>query len=402
MSRTSPQTLGSPEPLPTERPSPFDPPECYRKLREACPITPLSFPDGRLGWLVTGFAASRELLADPRFSARNDRLVPPVPTELHSSYPRAPGAFSKMDEPEHGHYRRLLAGHFTFRRTHELAGQVERIIREQLTELAQVGQPADLVEHWADPIPARVICAWLGIDDDERGVLQEHVHACARLTTTPEEAYASRVAISEVLQALVERKRADPGDDLIGAMVRTGELDDRELVNVTEVLVSEGFETTANMLALGVFALLEHPDQLARLRTDPELLDGAVEELIRFLTIPHLGASRAAREDVEFHGQVIRKDEIVVVALPAANRDPARFPDPDVLDVGRTDKGHVGFGHGIHQCIGQHLARTTLRIGYREVLRCFPSLRLAVPADEVPMRDDQVHYGVRSLQVYWE
>jgi cytochrome P450 len=156
------------------------------------------------------------------------------------------------------------------------------------------------------------------------------------------------------------------------------------------------------MMALGVFTLLQHPEQLAMLRADPELIDPAVEELLRYLTISHFGATRCALEDVQFGEHLIREGENVTVALNAANRDPERFDAPDRLDLTRSDRGHVGFGHGAHQCIGQNLARSTLRIGYRALFERFPTLELAVPPEQVRMRREMVHYGVHELPVTWE
>jgi cytochrome P450 len=151
-----------------------------------------------------------------------------------------------------------------------------------------------------------------------------------------------------------------------------------------------------------VFALLEHPEELAKLKAKPELIDNAIEELLRYLTISHFGASRAALEDVEVGGQLIEAGQTVAIGLPAANRDPAKFPDPDRLDICRATQGHVAFGHGVHQCIGQNLARMTLRVGYRMLFERFPTLRLATPASEVPTGGDLVHYGVHKLMVTWD
>ena len=399
MNRSAPPAA---EPLPMERSCPFDPPDAYRRLRADGPVTRLRLPDGRLGWVVTGFAEVRALLADQRFSARNDRLVPPVPTEMHNPLPPEPGVFNKMDPPDHARYRRLLAGHFTVRRSRELTDLAERITGEQIDALLAAGSPADLVEHWADPIAARLICAWLGIEESERPLLQHHLLPFTRLNTPLDRCHQSLRVLNRTATALVARKADEPAADLVSALGSTGELEPTELVNITLLLLSGGVDTTANLLALGVYALLEHPEQLARLRAEPALIDGAVEELTRYLTISHLGASRSALCDVELGGELIQEGEIVVAALPAANRDPERFPDPDALDIGRADLSHLAFGHGVHQCLGQHFARMTLRVAYRELLTRLPTLRLAATADQIRMRGEMIHYGVHQLPVAWE
>jgi len=171
---------------------------------------------------------------------------------------------------------------------------------------------------------------------------------------------------------------------------------------VSWLLLAAGHETTANILALGTFALLSFPDQLRALRADPALIADAVEELLRYLSIGQFGMVRGARENIELDGQLIRSGESVCVSIPAANRDPARFDEPDVLDVRRSAGGHLGFGYGIHQCLGQQLARTEMRIGFTALLAGLPSLRLAVDPRGVPLRDDMQIYGVHELPVAWD
>lgn len=388
--------------LPTKRSCPFDPPDGYTPLREQERITRMSYPDGTPGWLITRHAEAKELLIHKSFSARQEGLVPPVPTELTYDGPADPGAFAKTDDPVHSKYRKLVTGFFTVRRTRQLAPMIERIVHEQLDDLEKAGPGADLVEVFTESVPSRVMCEMIGVPASERKSLQRHVETLGRLSSTVPEALAAVSGMSGFLARFVPTRMDDPRDDILGDLIRGGQLTEQELMGMTATLITGAFDTTGNMLAMGVYTLLEHPDQLARLREDPELMGAAVEELLRFLTISHLGASRWALEDVEFAGQTIKKGEVVTVALPAVNRDPERYENPDQLDIGRTDHGHLGLGHGVHQCLGQHLARTILRVGYEALFDRFPTLRLAVPADEVPMRDDFVHYGPRSLRVTWD
>ncbi|MFI1123322.1 cytochrome P450 [Streptomyces hygroscopicus] len=279
---------------------------------------------------------------------------------------------------------------------------IERIVHEQLDDLEKAGPGADLVEIFTDSVPARVMCEMIGVPEAERKSLQRHVETLGRLSCTVPEALAAVSGMSGFLARFIPARMDEPRDDILGDLIRGGQLDEQELMGMAATLITGAFDTTGNMLAMGVYTLLEHPDQLAKLQEDPELMGGAVEELLRFLTISHLGASRWALEDVEFAGRTIKKGEVVTVALPAVNRDPERYADPDRLDIARKDHGHLALGHGVHQCLGQHLARTILSVGYEALFDRFPGLRLAVPADEVPMRDDYVHYGPRSLPVTWD
>ncbi|MFI7638080.1 cytochrome P450 [Nonomuraea sp. NPDC049400] len=205
------------------------------------------------------------------------------------------------------------------------------------------------------------------------------------------------------MQRLVAGKRANPADDLLSGLVHDADppLTDAQLVDVALVLLGAGHETTANMLSLGAFALLEHPDQLAALRNDSTLIDNAVEELLRYLTIVQLGVSRVTTEPVTLGGVDLPACATVVIATPEANRDPQHWPDPDRLDVHRPRTSHLAFGHGIHQCLGQQLARIEMRIGLRELITRLPGLRMAVPAEQVPLRNEMLIFGVHSLPVTW-
>lgn len=388
--------------LPTKRSCPFDPPDGYTPLREQERITRMSYPGGTPGWLITRHTEAKELLTHKSFSARQEGIISPVPTELAYDGPADPGAFAKTDDPVHSKYRKLVTGFFTVRRTRQLAPMIERIVHEQLDDLEKAGPGADLVEVFTESVPSRVMCEMIGVPESERKSLQRHVETLGRLSSTVPEALAAVSGMSGFLARFVPTRMDDPRDDILGDLIRGGQLTEQELMGMTATLITGAFDTTGNMLAMGVYTLLEHPDQLAKLQEDPELMGAAVEELLRFLTISHLGASRWALEDVEFAGQTIKKGEVVTVALPAVNRDPERYENPDQLDIGRTDHGHLGLGHGVHQCLGQHLARTILRVGYEALFDRFPTLRLAVPSDEIQMRDDFVHYGPRSLPVTWD
>jgi cytochrome P450 len=399
--------MASPRPsamtLPMERDHPFDPPAELRRLRAGRPINRLAFPDGHLGWLVTGHAEARQVLSDPLFSARQELRHFPVrlPFITEQQGPARPGWFVRMDPPDHTRLRRLLTGQFTVRRMNQLTPRIAAIAREHLDVMERQGPPVDLVQAYALPIPSLVICELLGVPYADRERFQRQTATMMRLGATKEQFMGALVDLSQYLHKLVTAKRAAPTDDLLGALAAGGELSDEELAGVAMLLLIAGHETTANMLALGVYALLRNPDQLAALRADPALLPGAVEELLRYLSIIHTGLTRSALQDVTIAGERVAAGETVVVALSEANRDGGHFDAPDTLDIGRSATGHIAFGHGVHQCLGQQLARIEMRIGYSTLLERFPTLRLAAPSEQVPMRGDMAVYGVHSLPVAW-
>ncbi|WP_219538605.1 cytochrome P450 [Nonomuraea guangzhouensis] len=371
---------------------PFDPPPELAKLP---PLSRLDFPDGHTGWLATGFETARTVLSDPRFSNRQELKHSPVraTSQFGQDQPAPPGMFVTTDPPEHTRYRRLLTGQFTVRRMRLLEPRIEQIAAEHLDAMAAAGPPVDLVRAYALPIPSLVICELLGVPYEDHEFFQEQT---ARIVHLDEEGVPELAALAGYLGELVRRKRAEPGDDLISGL--TGDLSDEELTNLALILLVAGHETTANMLGLGVFALLEHPEQRVLLDDDT-----AVEELMRWLSILHVGApSRVALEDVEVAGELVRRGETVALSLPAINRDPGQFTDPGELRLDRADaRRHLAFGHGVHQCLGQQLARIEMRIGYRRLFERFPGLRLAVPASEVPLKERAAVYGVESLPVTW-
>ncbi|PNE40712.1 cytochrome P450 [Streptomyces noursei] len=380
---------------------PFDPPAELTRSSAQAPLTPLDFPDGHQGWLATGHATVRRVLADPRFSARTELMHAPMPGHEGITPPPEPGIFISMDAPEHPRYRRLLTGKFTVRRMTQLTARIERVAAEHLDLMERHGGPIDLVTAYAQPIPATVICELLGVPYEDR----ERFHADAATifgadTTTPEglvESYQAFKALTACVRELVTAKRAEPTDDVLSDLT-AHDLTDDELTGIGVLLLAAGLDTTTNMIALGTFALLQHPDQWAALRTDPDLVAPAVEELMRYLTVvPTL--VRVALKDVELDGHLVKSGSTVVLASSAANRDPAKFTGPNTLDLRRNP--HVGFGHGPHQCLGQQLARVEMRVAFPALAARFPGLRLAGPADDIPLRERATVYGVTSLPVTW-
>jgi cytochrome P450 len=397
----------SPVSLPLRRSSPCDPPAEYRHLREQEPVSRLAFPDGKVGWLLTRHQDVRALLADDRFSSDRRRASSPVrrfPIRPDTPAVRA-GSLIGMDPPEHTRYRRMLTRYFTVRRMRELAPRIEEVVSEHLDAMGRTGPPADLVPAFARPIPSLVICELLGVPYKDKLTFQRCTSIMLKLDASEDAISAARDELWQYMLDLVAAKRKHPDGALLGSLIQAdaaeSALTDERLAGIGQLLLAAGHETTANMLALGTYALLSHPDQLCALREQTDVADNAVEELLRYLTIVQFGTVRVAREDLDFAGRRIRAGETVVASLAAADRDPVHFPEPDDLDLARPASQHVAFGHGIHQCLGQQLARVEMKVAFGALFRRFPRLRLAVRPDEVPMRDDMFIYGVHRLPVAW-
>ncbi|AIG79282.1 Cytochrome P450 [Amycolatopsis japonica] len=400
------QTVPVPQGLPMERDAgPFDPPREITRLREARPVSPMVFPDGHEGWLVTGYDEVRQMMADTRFSSRQDIGILHVPYETGMPAPTEPsppmpGMFVAMDPPDHGRLRKRLTGAFTVKRMKQLEEHIVEITERQLDAMANLTPPIDLVKEFALPVPSLVICELLGVPYEDRESFQANSAQLMVRDQTLEEKMAAFIGMNTFLTELVTRKRETPGDDILSDLGRHEDLTIEELAGAAFLLLLAGHETTANMLALGTFALLEHPEQLAELRADAELLPGAVEELLRYLSVADI-FFRYATEDLELGGETIPAGSTVIISLLAANRDPRRFENPDALDLHRNARGLLSFGHGIHQCLGQQLARIEMRAGFEGLLRRFPTLALAVPAEEVKLKTDMNIYGVHELPVTW-
>ncbi|MBA6439078.1 cytochrome P450 [Streptomyces sp. GMR22] len=368
------------------------------------PVQRFRYPDGHVGWLVTGHALVRAVLADPRFSSRAELKRTPVHrpgAEPFIGRPAPPGWFIDLDPPDHTRFRRLLAGQFTLRRMNALRPGIERIVGEQLDALERAGEPADLVERFALPVPLRVICELLGVPATEHETVRRESTSLLSLAATAEDGATALEHLTELFRTLIGHKRGRPGDDVLSGLVSSGELSDEEVAGACVLLLTAGHETVASALGLGTLVLLCHEEQLAVLRDGTTSAHAAVEEFLRYLPVFHVGIPRGALEDVELGGRPIRAGDTVTLMLPAANRDPGRFGDPEELDLARGGTGHIAFGYGVHQCIGQHLARIEMRIGFAELLRRFPGLRLAVRTEEIFLSRNGIACGVHRLPVTW-
>jgi cytochrome P450 len=383
---------------------PFDPAPGLYTQREKGTVTQVRLWDGSTPWLVTGFAEQRAVLSDPRVSA--DFSTPGYP----STVPLPPGgvkrSFIGMDGPEHARLRRMVTAPFAVKRIEAMRPAVQRIVDDRIDTMLAGPNPADLVEAFALPVPSLVICALLGVPYADHEFFQDNSKTIINRTATPEQRRAAHAGMNSYLDELMGAKLADPGDDLLSDLagrVRAGELEREEAARMGALMLLAGHETTANMIALGTLTLLQHPDQLAVLRdtADDKLVASTVEELLRYLNIVHNGRMRAVREDIEVAGQVIRAGEGVIMPNEIANRDPQVFLDPDRLDITRDARRHVAFGFGVHQCLGQPLARMELQVVYGTLYRRIPTLRLAAGLDQIPFKHDGMVYGVHELPVAW-
>jgi len=362
---------------------------------------------GTPAYLVTRHDDIREILADAeRFSNRRPPgfNIPgtPAATADEQADVRA-GNLLGLDPPEHQRLRRMLSPEFTVRRMKRLEPRIVEIVEQHLDAMQRGGAPAELVASFALPIPSLVICELLGVPYRDREAFGRRAARQLDLSIPVAERFGLQREGREYMRSLVMGARRDPGEDMLGMLVRDHgtELSDNELIGIAGLLLLAGHETTSNMLSLGTLALLRHPEQLAAVRDDPDAVGPAVEELVRYLSIVQSGIPRVTTIGVEVAGVHIPAGQVVVLSLPSGNRDPQLIDAPDVLDIHRGAAGHLGFGHGVHHCLGAPLARMEMRIAFPALLRRFPGLALAEPFTGVDFRRFHFIYGLSSLMVTW-
>ncbi|MEV0700460.1 cytochrome P450 [Saccharopolyspora sp. NPDC050389] len=395
-----------PAAYPKARTCPFAPEPEYAKLRAEAPITKVPMAGGGTAWLVTRHDLVRQVLGDRRMSS--DRRRPGFP-QLSPGQRTVAGTITPsligMDAPEHTEARRAVLGEFTVRRIEAMRPRIQQIVDDCIDEMLAAPRPVDLVRALSLPVPSLVICELLGVPYADHDFFQERTSRILRKTTPAEERLAAVEEITAYLDELVTGKERELTDDLIGRQIRkqreAGEVDHDALVRMALLLLVAGHETTANMISLGTLALLENPDQLAEIVADPAKTLPAVEELLRYFTIVEAATSRTAMDDVEIGGALIRAGEGIVALGSSANRDPEVFDRPDELDIARNARGHVAFGFGPHQCLGQNLARLELQIVFDTLFRRLPGLRLDVAVDDLPFKSDANIYGIYEMPVTW-
>jgi pentalenic acid synthase len=388
--------------LPFNRECPYHPPAAYEQLRARGPVTKVQQFDGRAVWAVTGHAETRALMSNPNMSVNrfHPNFPMPIPAlaQLQTSRTAAIGALIRTDPPEHAKQRRDILPSFTLKKIAALKPGIQRIVEQQIDAMLAQGSSADLVDAFAKPTVAMVLSQLLGIAYEDRGYFEELTYR----RFDPEQVVDAMSALTAYLEQVLRAKETKRGDGLLDDLVEhvlNGTLERDELVRYALVLVIAGQETTANTIALSVLTLLAHPEQLAQLQADRDLWPNAVEELLRFLSITG-GLSRVATADIEIGDKLICEGDGLIFLNPAANRDERQFDRPNELDVGRSVRNHLSFGFGIHQCIGQNLARVELEITLRTLFERIPNVRLAVAVDQIPVRQGLV-FGLVELPVSW-
>ncbi|MDH2389176.1 cytochrome P450 [Streptomyces sp. HNM0663] len=375
----------------------------YAALRAQGPVHRIHMPEGRTAWLIVGYEAGRAALADPRL-AKDFRQAAP---DLAVRRIAAGVTMLSADPPLHTRLRTLVAREFTPRRVERLAPRVQEIADGLLDAMAPAGR-ADLVDAFAFPLPIAVICELLGVPFLDRDSFRAWSNTALSGTDAQDRADAS-TAMKRYLVDLVEDKRQRPGDDLMSALIHTADedadgdrLSEDELLGMAWLLLVAGHETTVNLISNGVLALLTHPAQLDALRADFSLLDGAVEEMLRYDGPLETPTYRFTTDPYQVGDTVIPGGgELVLVALGDADRDPARFADPDRFDIRRESRGHLAFGHGIHYCLGAPLARLEARTALRSLLERFPGLRLDADPAALTWRPGMLIRGPQRLPVAW-
>ncbi len=389
-------------PAPRAAQCPLAPPVEFAEWRETDGLR-LAMNHGRPSWVVSRYQDIRDALLDPRLSA--DTIPAAMkPTGLDDD---AAVMFPRIDDPEHHRLRIMMTREFTVRRAESMRPQIQELVDRHLDEMIGHGPPADLVRAFALPVPSLVISIMLGVPSDDLELFQRHTTDGLDMTASDEQRAHAFGSMFGYLWELVERKETEPGDDLMSRLVTdyvaTGQLNRATAAANGVIMMQAGHETTANMIGLGTVALLEHREVFELLgRTDDRAtIANIVEELMRYLTIVHSEVERVATEDLTIGGQSIRAGDFLVMNLPAGNWDDAFVERPERFDPERNTRGHLAFGYGVHQCIGQNLARVEMQIAFATLARRLPSLRLAVPPDELRFKGESGIYGIKELPVTW-
>lgn len=403
MSRSE-HAMAAPPTFPLAR-TPFAPPPEYERMRALGAVVPATLPNGAPVWAVTRHEEARRLLSDPRISSATGR--PERPRGPDDDRPDD-GFFVDMDPPEHSRYRRPLIPELGIRPVTAMRPRIQRIVDTALDAMLADGPPADLMTSFAREVAARVLCDLLGVPEADHAFFASRLRMLSVINFDSRAPEASR-ELRGYLRDLIRRAEREPDtaqDGLLGRLavrhLPTGELTEDALVNMGFLLSLAGYDSPAAMIALGILTLLEHPDQLTALRGDPTLLPGAVEELLRYHSVQDWVAfDRTATADIEVGEVQVRAGDRLTILAASANRDERAFRDPDTFDIRRDAHHHLAFGYGTHQCIGHNLARAELEIAYATVLSRTPTLRLAVPLEEVPFAATAAFFGPHALPVRW-
>ena len=395
-------------PTPRDPAAPFMPSPELRALQDAgVEITRVRIWDGSTPWIILSHAAQRTIMSDPRVSA-NDHLpnFPFMNRAIAETIHDRPKTIFDTDGEEHSRLRRMMTNSFTRHRMEKIRPKIQQTTDDLIDKMLAGPNPTDLVQALSLPLPSLMICDLLGVPYEDHDFFEKHSRVANARDQSPDDNRAATQALGAYIGKLIQEKMNSPEEDVVsdlGQRVKDGDLEMADAVQLGVILLIAGHETSANMISLGTALLLDNPDQMKLLREtdDPKIVASTVEELLRYLTIPHLLQRRIALEDIEFNGEVIRAGEGIVSSLPAANFDPEAFPNPTKVDITRDARHHHAFGWGPHQCIGQQLARIELQVVYPTLLRRIPTLKFAVPFSELRFKHDSLAYGIEELPVTW-
>ncbi|AEV71774.1 cytochrome P450 [Mycolicibacterium rhodesiae NBB3] len=386
-------------PLPRDARCPLHPPAEFDAWRDAG--LQQAMWHGQLFWVVNRYSDIRASLTDPRVSAGFSSFEQQIQDNAD-----IPLVFARMDDPEHNRLRRMMTSDFTARRVTEMRPHIQELVDGFLQTMVEKGAPADLVRDLALPVPSMVICRLLGVPYADHEFFEVNSAKSLDMSIPEEDRVAGSAVVYEYISELLRRKHNEPGDDLItrlAARVEEGEMSHATAAMTGFIMLQAGHETTASMIALGALTLIQHPEAFQRLSNteDPAVIANAVDELMRYLSVVHSLVERTALEDMTIGGQQVRAGDRLLMNIPAGNWDPEYAENPDVFDIDRNTRGHLGFGYGVHQCIGLNLARAELQIALSSLARRMPDLRLAVTPAQLEFKSDHAIYGIRELPVTW-
>jgi cytochrome P450 len=370
-----------------------------RRRAGAAPVSKLTRLFGMNIWLVTGYEEARWVLADVGQAFSND--IRPLVASAGSTEEHSVGGLGFTDPPDHTRLRDVLTPEFTKRRLARLQPRIEQIVAQQLDEVAAAGPTPDLVSTFAFPVPFLVICDLLGLSPEDRDQFRPLGTARFDLREGGVGLFGAASRSREFLFKAVRQQRLDPGDGLIGQIIRErgDDISDTDLAGLADGVFLGGYETSASMLALGTLVLLQHPEAGEMVRQDPSSVDQVVEELLRYLTVVQTSFPRFARQDMDLFGNRVEAGDVVLVSLVRADRDSALATPPDSFDASRPACPHLAFGHGRHRCVGSELARMELRTAYSALLQRFPDMQLAVEPQQLSFRKLSAVYGVDAMPV---
>jgi cytochrome P450 PksS len=413
---SAPHLVGAGSPAPSPIPQPdfgsarfkANPFAYYARLRAEAPVFPIMMLGAQRGWLVTRYddvvaVLKHPLLGKDRLSNLSEAERAKMPWFLRYFKPLMQNMLER-DPPDHTRLRGLVHKAFTPHLVERLRGRIHQLT-DQLLDTATKKRSMDLVADYALPLPVTIIAEMLGVPESDHAKFHRWSNKLISNTTMLETMMAvpAVLGFTRYIRKLIEKRRASPGDDLLTALIQAEEAGDRlnqdELVSMVFLILVAGHETTVNLIASGILALLQHPDQLERLRKDPSLIGSAVEELLRFTCPVELATIRVAREDFVLAGAKILRGDYVAAVIASANRDEQHFANPDTLDLGREPNRHLGFGMGIHYCLGAPLARLEGAIAIQNAVQRLPNLRLAMPAEKLRWRTGYVIRGLKKLPV---